>query len=74
VLEQQLEQQERRQLQGQLELQQVLHQLGQQVLGQQQVLELALLLLFCHKRLKLLQRGLRVRGRAIFSFEESFKK
>jgi hypothetical protein len=47
----------------------VLHQLGQpQVLGQQQVLVLVLLLLFCHKRLKKLQRGLRVRGRVIFSF------
>jgi hypothetical protein len=30
----------------------VLHQQGLQVLEQQQVLELALLLLFCHKRLK----------------------
>jgi hypothetical protein len=53
VLERQLEQQERRQLRVQQERLRVLHQLERlQVLGQRLVLELALLLLFCHKRLK----------------------
>jgi hypothetical protein len=60
------------QLQELQELQELLlelHQQERQVLERQQVLELALLLLFCHKRLRKLQRGLRVRVRAIFSFD-----
>lgn len=71
VLEQQLVQQERRQQQERLGRQQeqhLLEQLQVQVLAQRQVLGLALLLLFYRKRLKLLQKGLRVRGRVIFSF------
>jgi hypothetical protein len=68
VLEQQLVQQERRQQQERLER----HPLERlQVLVRRQVLELALLLLFYRKRLKLLQRELRVRGRVISSFERS---
>jgi hypothetical protein len=72
VLEQQLVQlvqQERRQQQERLGRQQERHPLERlQVLVRRQVLELALLLLFYRKRLKLLQRELRVRGRVIFSF------
>jgi hypothetical protein len=69
VLEQQLVQQERRQQQERLGRQQEQHPLERlQVLVRRQVLELALLLLFYRKRLKLLQRELRVRGRVIFSF------
>jgi hypothetical protein len=65
VLEQQLVQQERRQQQERHPLERL------QVLVRRQVLELALLLLFYRKRLKLLQRELRVRGRVISSFERS---
>jgi hypothetical protein len=65
-------QQERRQQQERLERQQERHPLERlQVLVRRQVLELALLLLFYRKRLKLLQRELRVRGRVISSFERS---
>jgi len=68
VLEQQLVQQEQHPLER-LGRQQEQHPLERlQVLVRRQVLELALLLLFYRKRLKLLQRELRVRGRVIFSF------
>jgi uncharacterized protein (DUF2236 family) len=70
VLVQQLVQQERRQRQERLGLQQEPHQQERlQVLGQQQEQALALLPLFCRKQPKKLRTMRLVLGRVIFSFE-----